>query len=149
MAHTYTRLLYHLVFSTKDRTPLLTPPWREKMHAYLGGILRNLKGRAIEVGGVEDHVHLFIQLPPTITVSEAMNKLKSNSSRWINQQPDHVGKFAWQEGYAAFSVSDNRYDETIQYIRNQEQHHAKRGFVEELKEFLERNGLSFDERDLL
>ncbi len=149
MAHTYTRLLYHIVYSTKDRIPLLPGPWNARMHAYLGGIVRNLKGNPIQVGGVADHVHLFVQLPPTITISETINKLKSNSSRWINEQPDFKDKFAWQEGYAAFSVSDNRYDETIKYIQTQEAHHARQGFVEELKEFLQHNNMPFREADLL
>ena len=149
MAHTYTRLLYHLVFSTKDRVPLLTGEWATRMQAYLGGIVNNLKGTPIQIGGVADHVHLFVQLPPTITISETINKLKSNSSRWINEQPDFQDKFAWQEGYAAFSVSDNRYDETVNYIQNQESRHAQRGFVDELKEFLAHNNMPFDERDLL
>jgi putative transposase len=149
MAHTYTRLLYHVVFSTKERAPLLTGPWLERMHAYLGGVIGNLKGTPIQIGGVADHVHLFVQMPPTITIAETINKLKSNSSRWINEQSEFRTKFAWQEGYAAFSVSDNRYDETIKYIRSQETHHAKRSFADELRAFLEMNGMPFDESDLL
>ncbi|MCB9895167.1 MAG: IS200/IS605 family transposase [Planctomycetes bacterium] len=148
MPHTFTRLLYHVVYSTKDRMPLLSGAWAERMHGYLGGIVRNLKGTPIQIGGVADHVHLFIQLPPTITIAEAVNKLKSNSSRWINEEADFRNKFAWQEGYAAFSVSDNRYDDTVRYIENQESHHAHRGFIDELKEFLERNGMEFTEADL-
>jgi putative transposase len=149
MAHTYTRLLYHIVYSTKDRTPLLTGPWLERMHAYLGGIVRNLNGTPIQIGGTADHVHLFIQMPATITVAETVNKLKSNSSRWLNEQPDYRDKFAWQEGYAAFTVSDNRYDETVRYIMNQEKRHARQSFVDELKDFLRRNGMEFSESDLL
>lgn len=149
MAHTYTRLMYHVVYSTKDRMPLMAGDWATRMHAYLGGIVRNLKGTPIQVGGVADHVHLFMQLPPTITISEAINKLKSNSSRWINEQPDYKDKFAWQQGYAAFTVSDNRYDETVAYIQNQEKHHAQASFADELKEFLHRNGMRFDESDLV
>ena len=149
MAHTYTRLLYHIVYSTKERLPLMNGEWAGRMHEYLGGITRNLKGTPIQISGVADHVHLFIQLPPTITISETVNKLKSNSSKWINEQRDYRDKFAWQEGYAAFSVSDNRYDETVKYIQNQESHHAQRGFTDELKEFLERNNMQFRESDLV
>ncbi len=149
MAHTYTRLLYHIVYSTKERAPLLTDQWLERMHAYLGGIVANLKGTPIQIGGTADHVHLFIKMPPTITIAETVNKLKSNSSRWLNEQPDYGDKFAWQEGYAAFTVSDNRYDETVRYIQNQEKHHARTSFVDELKEFLRRNGIEFAEADLL
>jgi REP element-mobilizing transposase RayT len=149
MAHTYTRLLYHIVYSTKDRAPMLTGNWLERMHAYLGGIVRNLKGTPIQIGGTADHVHIFIQMPPTITVAETVNKLKSNSSRWLNEQANYREKFAWQEGYAAFTVSDNRYDETVRYIQSQEKHHAQASFVDELKEFLQRNGVEFRESDLL
>jgi putative transposase len=148
MAHRYTRLLCHIVFATKDRLPLLSGQWTGQMHAYLGGIVNNLKGTPIQIGGVADHVHLFVQLPATITVSETVNKLKSNSSRWLNEQPEYPGKFAWQEGYAAFSVSDNRYDETVQYIRNQPDHHARKSFADELREFLLKNNVPFDEADL-
>jgi REP element-mobilizing transposase RayT len=148
MGHTFTRLLYHIVYSTKERVPLLLDPWLTRMHAYLGGIVRNLKGSPIQVGGVADHVHLFIQLPPTITIAETVNKLKSNSSRWLNEQPDFRDKFAWQAGYAAFTVSENRFDETIKYIRDQEAHHKPRSFVDELKEFVERNGGKFSDADL-
>ena len=148
MAHTYTRLLCHIVYSTKNRTPLLTGPWLDRMHSYLGGIVRNLTGEPIQIGGVSDHVHLFMRLPPTITISETVNKLKSNSSRWLNEQVDYRDKFALQEGYAAFSVSDNRYDETVKYIRNQEAHHARVSFIEELKGFLETNKVPYNESDL-
>jgi len=148
MSHTLTRLLYHIVYSTKDRAPSLTGDWLGRMHSYLGGIVRNLSGLPIEVGGVADHVHLFIQMPPTVTVSETVNKLKSNSSRWLNEQPGYKGKFAWQEGYAAFTVSENRFEETISYIRGQEAHHKPRSFVDELRDFLERNGVKFTEADL-
>lgn len=88
-------------------------------------------------------------MPPTTTIAETVNKLKSNSSRWLNEQTDYRDKFAWQEGYAAFTVSDNRYDETVRYIQNQEKHHAQTSFVDELKEFLRRNGMEFTEVDLL
>lgn len=148
MSHTFTRLLYHIVYSTKDRVPSLTGDWLARMHGFLGGIVRNLNGLPIEIGGIADHVHLFIQMPPTITVSEAVNKLKSNSSRRLNEQPGYKNKFAWQEGYAAFTVSENRFDETIAYIRGQEAHHKPRGFVDELREFLQRNGMAFSESDL-
>lgn len=148
MAHTFTRLLYHLVYSTKDRMPLLSGDWASRMHSYIGGIVRNLGGSPVQVGGVADHVHLFIQMPPTITISETVNKLKSNSSRWLNEQSEYRDKFAWQEGYAAFTVSDNRFDETIKYIQSQETHHRQRGFADELREFLERNGMKFNDDDL-
>lgn len=148
MAHTFTRLLYHVVFSTKERAPLLHGDWLARMHSYLGGIVRNLKGSPVEIGGIADHVHIFAQLPPTITVAEAVNKIKSNSSRWLNEQSAYKDKFFWQEGYAAFTVSENRFDETIKYIRQQEEHHKPRSFVDELKEFLLRNGMPFSESDL-
>ncbi|HVA46468.1 MAG TPA: IS200/IS605 family transposase [Pirellulales bacterium] len=108
MANTYTNLLYHIVFSTKDRISLIEPSVRPDLHGYLGGIVRELGGTALEIGGVADHVHLLVKLPPKIAISDFMRELKANSSKWMNEQRMKLRKFGWQDGYAAFSVSKSQ-----------------------------------------
>jgi len=149
MSHRFTRLRYHLVFSTKERQPLLQGDLGSSMHAYLGGIARNLGGTALEIGGVADHVHLLVELPPTLCIADAMMKLKANSSKWMNESRGPKQRFSWQQGYSAFTVSESTVDATIAYIRAQPSHHAKHSFVDELKAFLAKNGLTLDDDDLL
>lgn len=144
MSHTYTSILIHVIFSTKDRVPLLDVGIRSKLHAYLHGIARNLEAAPLAVGGVEDHVHLFATIPPKISVSEFAGKLKANSSRWINETYRNRGRFNWQEGYSVFSVSPVKQPTVINYIQTQEEHHRKVTFAEELEWFLKNHGLLHD-----
>ena len=146
MAHTFTNLLYHIIFSTKDRRPQITPELMPDLQAYLGGIVRQLGGVAIEIGGVEDHVHILAKLKPTVTISESLNKIKSNSSGWVHETKPASSGFAWQEGYGAFTVSESQVDLVRQYIRNQEEHHRKQSFHEEYIEFLKRHEVEYDPR---
>src|SRR5438045_1649744 len=103
MAHSYTSSLYHCVFSTKDRRPLITPPLQERLWPYLGGVARENKFKAICVGGVEDHVHLLLSLPSTLAIAKAIQLVKGGSSKWIHDNFPDMRQFAWQEGYGAFS----------------------------------------------
>lgn len=139
----FTKLLYHIVYATKERRPLITPSWRADMHDYLGGTVRGLKGSSVEVGGVEDHVHLLSYIPPTISVSEFMSKLKANSSNWAKRRSGQP--FAWQDGYSAFTVSESQAEGVRDYIRNQETHHHRLTFAEELQKLLEKHNIPFDE----
>jgi putative transposase len=149
MANSYTRLLYHVVFSTKGRRPLITPDIRADLHAYLGGIVRNLKGAALEVGGVTDHVHLLLGLRAETAVAEAVAKLKANSSSWLSAKVGKQNWFGWQVGYGAFTVSASR-EETVQrYIQRQEVHHRRLTYQEELVALLKRHRVPFDEKYLL
>jgi REP element-mobilizing transposase RayT len=142
----YTCLLTHVVFSTKDRRPFLKDAaLRSDLHAYLGGIVRNLKGRAYAIGGVEDHVHLLISLPATIATADALRTIKTNSSSWAKS---HVNGFAWQQKYGAFSVSQSGVPRVVRYIQGQEAHHRKQTFEEELRELLEKHGIDYDPRYL-
>ena len=109
------------------------------MHAYIGGIIRDLGGIPIEVGGIEDHVHILAKLPATIAIADALREIKSNSSKWAGERPDLVKVFAWQNGYAAFTVSKSQSPSVRKYIRNQEQHHRKKSFKEELLALLEKH----------
>lgn len=119
----YTNLLYHIVYATKKRAPLITNLLRPRLHEYLGGIVRGLGSVPIEINGVSDHVHLLVKLRPTISVSDFLSKLKSNSSGWAKRQTS--GRFAWQDRYGAFTVSESQVDHVRLYIRNQEKHHQK------------------------
>ena len=148
MPGTFTRLLYHVMFSTKQRANLIAAQVQPRLYEYLGGIVRGERGITHEIGGVADHVHLLIQWRTDETLATLMRRLKSNSSRWLHAEFPTMGGFAWQEGYAAFTVSPSQFETVRQYIRNQAAHHRQRGFVEELKALLEAHGIEYDERYL-
>jgi putative transposase len=141
----YTNLLYHIVYATKERAPLITNALR-RLHEYLGGTVRGLGGVALEVNGVADHVHILAKLRPTISVSEFLSKLKSGSSGWAKRQT--AGKFAWQARFAAFTVSESQVTRVRMYIRNQEEHHRKQSFNDELKALLRAHHVDFDSNRL-
>src|SRR5947209_7705543 len=101
MANTYTKLLYHIIFSTKRREPLITPGLRDDLYSYIGGILRAKKDMLVEIGGMPDHLHLVIRIRPDVSVAEILRLVKANSSKWVNERPKARGRFAWQEEYAA------------------------------------------------
>ena len=146
MSHTYTNLLTHVVFSTKERLPLITSEIKPEVFAYIGGLVKELKGKPVIVNGMSDHVHLLVSLPPTVDVSKAMRFVKANSSKWVSQK---FGKpFEWQKGYGAFSVSRSNVDAVVKYIQNQEQHHRKFDFRTEFISLLRKNGIDFDEQFL-
>lgn len=147
MSSTYLSLHYHLVFGTKDRQPTIAPEWRERMHDYLGGTVRGLGGIPEEIGGVADHVHLLVGLKSTHCLADFLRELKKGSSAWVHDEI-HSPSFAWQEGYAAFTVSATARDAVRSYIANQEEHHRKKSFREELVEMLERSGDSYDSKYL-
>jgi putative transposase len=147
MGSTFFSLHYHIVFSTKERQPFIRAEWRSRVHAYLGGILRQINGVAEIVGGVADHVHLLASLRPAHCVADVMRDMKKDSSSWVKETFDR--NFAWQEGYAAFTVSPTATESVRQYIANQEVHHAKHLFVDELKELLERAGIEYEDRYFL
>ena len=146
MAHTFTNLLTHVLFSTKDRMPLIQPGLKSDLGAYLGGTVRQLQGKAVTINGATDHIHLLLWMPPTVPTSETLRVLKSNSSRWVNKERGARSAFAWQTGYGAFSVSHSNAPSVVRYIREQEEHHRRVSFQEEFLVFLKRNGISYDER---
>jgi putative transposase len=148
MGSTYFSLHYHLIFGTKNVEPVILPAWRNRLHAYLGGCVREIKGIPVAIGGVADHVHLLIGLRPSHTLSDFMRDVKSVSSRWVHNEVG-VPSFQWQEGYGAFCVSASKLKVVRLYIENQEEHHRKKTFREEYIEFLEESGVEFDDRYLL
>ncbi len=147
MPSTHTCLLYHLIFATKNREPVISPEWRDRLHEYLGGSVRGLGGIPQGVGGVADHVHLLVSLKPTHCLSDFMRELKKASSIWVTDS-QHAPAFRWQEGYAAFSVSASARSSVQEYVAHQEEHHRKKTFREELIEFLQKSGIDYDERYL-
>jgi REP element-mobilizing transposase RayT len=146
MPQSLAKVYIHLVFSTKNREPVLADEWREELFRVLGGAANNLGCQSMIVGGVADHVHMLIQLGRTITIAEAVGGIKSASSAWTNQTRGLFSGFHWQGGYAAFSVSQSNIEAVRQYILKQPDHHAKQSFQDELRELLRRHEIEWDER---
>ena len=147
MGSTFFSLHYHLIFSTKQRFPLIHAEWRPRLHSYMGGIIRGMNGVAEIVGGVADHVHLLVSLRPVHRIADVMRDMKKDSTNWIKD--NFESRFSWQEGYAAFSVSPTSTEAVKKYIAEQESHHANKSFVDELKECLKQAGMKYDEKYLL
>lgn len=146
MAQTYTRLLYHVVFSTKNREPWIEPVWRPELHAYIAGLVRNRKGELLAAGGIPDHIHLLVRLAADRAVSDVVRDIKSNASGWLHERG--VLPFAWQDGYGAFSLSLAAVPGVIAYIDNQEERHAATTFRDEFLELLGQHEVEYDERFL-
>ena len=142
----YTNLLYHIVYATKDRAPLITDGLRPRLHGYLGGTVRGIEGVPLEINGTADHVHLLVRIKPVISVSAFMSKLKSGSSGWAKRQT--LGRFAWQARFGGFTVSESQVERVRRYIRNQQEHHRKFSFEEEFKALLKVHHVEFDETHL-
>lgn len=148
MAGTYTNLLYHLVFSTKHRIPLISKNLEQDLYSYIGGIIRGEGGTLLEISGMSDHVHVLASLKPTKSVSEMLNRIKAKSSKWVNEEKVKMRKFGWQDGYAAFSVSQSQIASVRRYIRDQKKHHLRRSFQDEFRALLEKHGIEHEERYL-
>src|SRR4051794_38100098 len=148
MAHTFTNLLAHIVFSTKDRRPLLDSDLKARLFPYLGGIIRAHGGKALIINGPMDHVHILASLAAKHPLSDVMRELKADSTGWIHKNFPNQKPFAWQIGYGAFSVSHSNAPEVERYIARQEEHHRKISFQEEFVSFLKKHGLEYDERFL-
>ena len=147
MAHTFTYLTYHFVFSTKGRIACISPELKPDLFSYLGGIIRELDGKALIVNGMADHVHLLCQLSPAHCISDIMRIIKTNSSKWVHEERKIPrANFGWQTGYGAFSISKSRIDSVYKYITDQEHHHKKISFQEEFLSFLKHHGISYEER---
>lgn len=138
----FTRLTYHIVFATKYRKPTIKDDIQGRLHEYIGGTLRAKKGHMIEIGGVEDHVHILAGLSPSLAVSDVIRDVKAASSKWMKDER-HIDAFEWQRGYGAFTVSYDRVEAIRKYIRNQKEHHKTTTFQDEYIDFLERHGIQF------
>jgi putative transposase len=145
MPQSLSRILVHLIFSTKDRVPVLSPEIRSELHPYLAVVLREFGCPSLQVGGVEDHVHCLFGLSRTRTVAQVVENVKTTSSKWIKTKGVAFSEYHWQAGYGAFSVSQSHADAVVQYIQNQVEHHRKVTFQEEYRRFLKRYKVAYDE----
>ncbi len=148
MPQTLTSVLIHVIFSTKNRAPNIRLPVRERLWRYIAGILRSSGAKVHIVNGGLDHVHVLFTLPPALRLADLMRLAKTNSSRWLRREFPSHSSFACQPGYAAFSVSHSKFNEVFEYIAQQERHHRKRSFEEELLSLLKKNELEFEEKYL-
>lgn len=146
MPQSLARLHIHLVFSTKNREPLISDPVRAALHRYMATVLQNLGCAPVLINSVEDHIHLLFDLSRTVAVSQAVEDVKKSSSKWIKTQGPEFAGFAWQAGYGAFAVSESNVEAVRAYIADQREHHRKKTFQEEYRQFLERHRIAFDER---
>jgi REP element-mobilizing transposase RayT len=146
MANTYTQINVQAVFSVKGRENFLGSGFREKLFEYISGILKGVGQFPLAVNGDRDHVHIFFELNPSTSVADVMEKVKANSSKWINENHFVAGRFEWQKGYGAFTYSRSQRDSVINYIANQEQHHQRRSFRKEYLDLLQKFEVEFDER---
>ncbi len=146
MAGTFTFLGTHFVFSTKNRVPLISNDIKERLCAYIGGIIKELGGILIEINTMPEHIHFYVYMPKTVSVSKFMEIVKANSSKWVHKTFPKKKDFGWQDGYGAFSVSKSSEEKVIQYIRDQQHHHRKKLFQEELIDMLNKYDIAYDEK---
>jgi REP element-mobilizing transposase RayT len=146
MAHTYTNLLIHALFSTKDRQPLLDEGLKSRLFPYMAGIITKLRGATVAINGPADHVHLLLLLPPILALSDLMEKLKANSSKWVHEEFPQIKSFAWQTGYTAFSVSESNRAKVERCVAGQEANHRKLSYHEEVLALLKKHGTEYDAR---
>lgn len=146
MPGTYSQLLLHVVYSTKGRAPWIAADVASRLYPYIGGIVRAEGGTMYDIGGVADHVHMYLRWRTDGSVSDLMRTVKSRSSKWVHEEFPKLGDFAWQEGYSVFSVSKSQEEAVKSYIAGQAEHHKKEDFKSELLRFLRAHGVEFDER---
>jgi len=146
MPNTYTQIHIHAVFAVRFRTGLIKTEWKNDLYRYLTGIIQHYNHKALAINGMPDHVHILFGMRPTQSLSNLMQDVKGGSSKWINDQKIIKDHFQWQEGYGAFSYSKSHVPNVISYIRNQEEHHCQKTFLEEYKELLILFGIELDER---
>lgn len=144
MANTYTQLYFHVVFAVKGRRNHIAPQWKEALYKYITGIISNKNQKMMIVNGMPDHIHLLIGSKPDFNLSDLVRDVKANSSKWINQHKYINGKFEWQRGFGAFTVSQSRLKNMIEYIKNQETYHARKSLEDEYIKILKRNEIAFD-----
>src|SRR6266404_1751339 len=146
MSHAYVSNLMHCTFSTKDRYAAIDSELESRLWPYLGGIARENRMKALAIGGTADHLHALLSLPGMMSFAKAVQLIRGGSAKWIHDSFSNQEKFAWQEGYGAFSVSASQVPKTIAYINNQKEHHRKKTFHEEFLDLLKKHGIEFDSR---
>jgi len=146
MANTYTQIHIQAVFVVQGRNCIIKKSWKAELYKYISGIIRNNGHKVLAINGAPDHIHVFLGMRPSQSLSDLIQDIKGSSSRWINEKKLASGHFSWQEGYGGFSYSKSHVDQVIDYIKNQEIHHRKKSFMEEYLEFLEKFEIPYDER---
>jgi len=146
MPQSLAKIYVHLIWSTKHRKPLIDKNIKDNLHAYMSGICNKLECPALQIGGIEDHVHIVCKLSRKIALMKLVEEVKSHSSKWMKTKGDQYQNFYWQNGYGAFSVNPKQIEVVIRYIKNQEEHHKKRPFQEEYRAFLDQYKMEYDER---
>jgi len=146
MSQSFTNLLYHIIFSTKDRRPLITLDYQPRLYEYIGGVLRNTGGISLGINGTEDHVHVLAKLRPDRALCDVLRELKANATGWMHNVFPRLADFYWQRGYAAFTVRQSNLRQVQRYVARQKEHHAKVSFRDEFIKFLKVNGIEYDER---
>jgi putative transposase len=149
MASSLSNLLFHIVYSTKNREPLILERYQPSLYAYMSGTVRSLGGTLLKINGMPDHVHLVLRLKPDHCLADVLRTVKAKSSKFLNESDDYPTRFAWQTGYAAFTLNPSILDEVIAYVANQEEHHRHVSFDEEYRKFLQKHHIEFDERYFL
>ena len=149
MANTYIQTYFQIVFAVQDRTSLIQAQWKDELYKYITGIVQNNNHKLISIGGISNHIHLFIGYKLHQTIPKLVQDIKGSSSKWINQKGFIKGRFSWQEGYGAFTYSHSQINHVAKYIENQEQHHKKKTFREEYIDFLEKFNVSYNEKYIL
>jgi REP element-mobilizing transposase RayT len=146
MASTLTNLLYHIIFTTRKKQDFIVQALSTELYPYIGGIIREEKGKLLKIGGTLNHVHILARFPASVSVSEMMRSIKGSSSKWTNENSKSTQRFAWQRGYGAFSVSESAVENVKSYIGNQEEHHKKVTFEDEFLLLLQKHKISYDEK---
>ena len=146
MSQSFTNLLYHIIFSTKDRRPLITLDYEPRLYEYIGGVLRSTGGISLGINGTDDHVHVLAKLRPDRALSDVLRELKANATGWMHNVFPRLADFYWQRGYAAFTVSQSNLRSVQRYLARQKEHHAKISFRDEFIKFLKVNGIEYNER---
>ena len=149
MANTYTQIHIQAIFAVKNRDSLIKAEWRNELYKYIAGIIQNHNHKVLQINGMPDYIHILFGMRPTQSLSDLMKQVKQDSSKWINNKGFVNGKFSWQAGYGAFSYSKNQLPNVINYIKNQEEHHKTKIFVDEYLELLNEFNIDYDERYIL
>ncbi len=146
MANTYTQIHIQAIFAVQNRQCLIQKGWEDELYKYITAIIQNYDHKLLQINGMPDHLHVFFGMRPTQSISSLMQKVKGDSSKWINEKGVLRHRFSWQEGYGAFSYAKSQVPSVIRYIQNQEQHHKKKTFIEEYINFLNAFEIEYDER---
>ncbi|MBK7403573.1 MAG: IS200/IS605 family transposase [Phycisphaerales bacterium] len=148
MPSTWSQILLHIVFSTKQRQPLISPELEERLHPYMGGIIRSLGGSRYTIGGMPDHVHMLVRWTTKDSIASLVGRVKSQSTMWVHETFPDLPTFKWQEGYGVFSVSPSNKEQVERYILNQKEHHRRQDFKTEFVAMLDAHGIEFEPRYL-